>query len=194
MKRFEIILLLLFAVTLAVLAGNLPTYFDGEQLITVSSEPQTNILFTLSTTNFSLCPVSVAEAALENQSQVLQAAAGPEIVTGLTATATIGTIWSATSSNVTVLRDGWYRIDTSGSLAYSAAISEIEGHMFTNGVELARVGWDTSFRNANDRQSVMGFGSVYMVSNTLVDFRLDADKNGTMTAEHFTLSIKHLCN
>jgi len=135
---------------------------------------------------------SYAECSGDDISQVFTAAGGFEIFTNCTGTLNAGGVFIPTSSNVLVLADCDYKITTTASMGYSAATTEVDGHTFTNGVEVGRIGWSRSFRNANDQGSMGGIGLITIASNTVVDFRIDVTKNGTLTTDHFSLMIERI--
>ena len=128
---------------------------------------------------------NVIDQYLVNKSQTFTAAAGFEIVTNFSYI-TRGN-FTTTHSNVTVNVAGWYRIDLSASFEATAALVAANGHMFTNSVEVPRIGWSRRITTANDEGSVAGGGLIYLASGTIVDYRLDLDKNSTITFEHISI-------
>jgi hypothetical protein len=123
--------------------------------------------------------------------QAFTAAAGYEVVVGLTERVNNGAI-SSTSTNVTIGTTGDYRVTLTASFDTSVANMFLHGHLFTNGVHVPRIGWSRSMGTANDQGSAAGSGLIRLTAGQIIDLRADVDKDATMIFDHISIILEQL--
>ena len=128
------------------------------------------------------------EKFIYNAAQPFTAAAGYEPVTNLSTSVTAGN-FTTTDSNVTINVTADYTILVSASWESSAVNTLFDGHIHTNGVEVQRIGWSRKIAVAGDQGSAAGGGIINITAGTVVDLRMDVDKNTTATFDHFSMMI-----
>ena len=184
-------LVVLFSATLSAHAvtnqNGVVTQFDPTTgnlfILKTAAGTQTNIM-TIPTTGGTFLPPAYTSMRLSGAARAYTAAASFERVTNMTIVANVGGLMTATTSNQTTLAAADWFISIDASFSSSAVNNTTDGHFFTNGVD-ADIGWSRKIATANDQGSAAGSGILLDVpSNTVFTFRLDVDKNSTITFDH----------
>jgi len=131
----------------------------------------------------SLMPAAWGSGYLHGPTQAFTAAGGYEIVTGYVGvgSANMGTL---TSSNLSVIVTGWYRLSGSFALYSSADLNEVIVHGFTNGVFAENLGGSRYFEKKDQYGTIVFGGIIRMVSNDYIDLKIDVSQNCDLVFEH----------
>ena len=194
-NRFRLLIICAFAPALA-LGGWYKLWTDESQMCYVSDSVTNGVPIPL---DFSLqmgtmCltnGMNTLKANLylaENASQAFTSSAGFEKITNQTATVSCSSM-TTSGTNMTVSVGGWYTFIIDSCQASSVTNAIIEARLFTNNVEVPRLGWKWQVDDANEQKSCGGNGMINIVAGSLVDMRIDVDTNTTLTFSHWSWSL-----
>ena len=130
-----------------------------------------------------------AENCLDDVQQTFTAAAGFETITNFTTITAIHV--TATHSNLTTDIAGWWHIPLTVSYSANANSFTVDGHFFTNGVEVSRIGWSRGFGTAAGGQqgSAAGSGLIYIPAGVDCQVRIDTTKDTTLDFDHLSFMM-----
>lgn len=129
------------------------------------------------------------ELYLTNDTEQAFTAGSFQIVSNFVVSGSRGT-WTSTASNITTTSEADAFIPMSMSVESSAVNVNLDAHLFTNGVELGRIGLSRKIAVADDQGSASGHGIIVgLASNTVLDMRVLVDKNTTLTWDHFPWGV-----
>jgi hypothetical protein len=192
MKKYIILFLLMACNAFSQHTNSRPVFTDGTNYWSTlgggtNSYPiVTSTAYGLLLTNNAALPRTKAENCIENKSQTFTAAAGFETVTNFTTIGSSGI--TGTHSNLTPSVSGWYLVTHNVSFESTANTLVMDGHFFTNGVQVSRIGWSRGFGTAAGGQqgSASGSGLIYIDSGVNCQIKIDTDKNTTATFDHMS--------